>query len=153
MTHPNDDLRAKEAFDIFFHDLMSQKNLLAYNNPHNLPVDGDFEGAVRLGFKAAWNARAKDEAKGGEAVACLDYTTIGVPLVTWFKQMRPGKYDVYTSPRPTADDARDAARYRWVKAIGCSGDEIRYRLLVLESTPPESLDQAIDAAMAEREEK
>jgi len=38
---------------------------------------------------------ARDVVVSHEAIACLDYTKTGVPIVTWFKPLTPGKHEVF----------------------------------------------------------
>ena len=120
----------------------------------------------------AWNTRA-NEAKGGEAVVCwsLAHKDGGGPMFAdcIYDSLEDAQHDadalngdhgdlapiaLYTSPRATAEDARDAERYRWLKRHHL---DLWQDSATLEATTcsfnfegtGHGVDQAIDAAIAD----
>ena len=122
--------------------------------------------------KAAWNTRPTAVASHAEdAVAEVCYDSYGFGRMVWRKQFGKGNQPphgslLYTQPPRSGDeaeptvrnfriveDARDAARYRWLRQPNAIRREAHIAVLTENGgyvATEEMADRAIDAAMAAR---
>lgn len=165
MTHPNDELR------VAFEKWLARR--------HGLSTDawadtGNYKSHATRDWWEAWqeasNTHANDDAKGGDAVAEVCYDSYGFGRMVWLKDFGKGNQPphgslLYTSPRPTADDARDAERLEWMIYHGTqvlhntSSSDQGWYVCAIYHMGISSVDDfkrfktprdAIDAAMAKR---
>ena len=130
-----------------------------------LPVPTHFRNGVLYAFSAdqiradrikVWELAMRKAQEGREPVARVELMTTGgnVGLATRIveiddplrERLRPGT-ELYTSPPPNSDKARDAERYRWLLR-----NYLRFSLQD-EALKHGSLDAAIDAALAAQQSK
>ena len=113
------------------------------------PEGSDFTELVS--FRLTESTYTRSNAKAGEVDATYPYESALSSLIEAVSpELDTGNVlsDAEVAIAAAVQQANEAERYRWIKAEDCSGDEIRYRLLVLESTPPDQLDEAIDKALS-----
>jgi hypothetical protein len=98
-------------------------NCMAGGSPNDTP-----EGAV-----TSWNSRTHADAND-EPIACIDFTTLGVPTICWFKMpSRAAKHDVFLHPASGHADARDAGiapdPTEWFRANDSKIASLAYRTM------------------------
>jgi hypothetical protein len=123
-----------------------------FKEKHNLQGDLD-----RLHAALAAHDAQQQEPKM-KPIAWVEYNslygTANPPVLTFSHHLQPGSFPVYTHP-PAAQqqgppqDAKDAARYRWLREHHRSGavHDLRWYLPTCFPLSSDGLDAAIDEAM------
>lgn len=107
MTHPNDELKACPFCGWAIVEIIEDSETKMYSCVCDNCAASGSPNHDAHGARVSWNARAKDEAKGGEAVAEVCYDSYGFGRMVWLKDFGKGNQPphgslLYTSPRPTA---------------------------------------------------
>jgi len=125
-----------------------------WNNVQQEPEDSQ----LKVLYKAMLASAPKAEqppVQGPIGETCMGHSA-GVIFYTWLPYPKDGT-KLYAAPKPVSDDARDAARYRWLRKH--NGDMTYKDVLCfvelprgpsgpeLEAVTGKRLDAAIDAAM------